>query len=865
MLAKNLAARAPLPASKQVMQRKRFVLLLYLLSLGLLLGCSPAGEDAIPEENTPAIQSPISSEITERIAEPAASMTVLGDGVEIPAGAPASPAYHTDFGAFPRGTLAPVAHAFTIHNRGNVPLTLAEILVPEGFELMFPPDRTVPPGANTIFYVRLQTGTAGLHAGEIRIQLHEFESAPFAFQIQGLVTTHSPFVVTGNGNDIPNGTLNLTTRNHTYFADDSSGFPTVNITFTDGDMEGRLSYSMSPHSGRIHGGSGTVSLQNVPLASIATPADIIVTRVFTIRNNSFESLTLNEISLPNGFYLFREPASTLAPGETTPMAVRLDTSSQGLKVGTITLSSTDVSQLPFTFPIAGFVGTPQPLPAPNLPVFEPVPEIPAEDALPPAPRVNVFGHVINIVNRSSLPSVENFTDFGTVFLGATPAVRTFTLRNTGDLPLTLERVTVPEGFAIVRQPDSPLQPGATTSFQVQLHSSSVGLKAGLLSFGHNASNLNPFAFSIQGIVRERSPVIALQSRHADAGNTPSASSDAHTDFGDVPQGGAPIVSIFTIRNQGELPLTIHSVDVPEGFTLVTEPESTVAAGQSTQFQVQLDSDSFGIKTGILRIDSNDPILNPLVHSLRGTVSDARPILSVLGNGTVIPDGLTRPELALHTLFGSEFLRQDPPQIRAFVIRNVGSLPLQLTRIDLPAGFVLANPFDSTVAPGNATTLQVQLDTARAGAKAGDIVIVSNDDTQSPFTFTIQGMVEAPPATALSVLGNQTEIPNLSADPHSGNHTDFGAHPRHANAASATHTFTIRNDGDSPLFLGSVSVPAGFILVSEPESIVQGRQDTSFQVQLDTSLEGTHAGAVFFTHNGTSLSPFAFRIQGTVAP
>lgn len=879
MQAANFGARIRRPTSRLNGVGSRAASLLCLLVLLSSLGCSPAdppaAETMIPSTE---VETSASTEGTETAApfveeDVRAAIAVFGNDVEIAPGAAVSAEYHTDFGTTPIGQ--PIVHAFILRNHGRIPLTLDALSLPEGFEFAFPPDSIILPAADIPLYVRMSADSAGIHAGDVRIETREETVAPFAFPIRGMTLGPASFLVLGNGHLIADGLLDLKTSNHTFFLNDTDGSvgqPVVAIAINAG---GALTYSVQSGSGITFGhvSSNAPGLDdsfdpaNLPAgltanlaASANVPANASITRTFTIRNDSDRPLTLDRIVIPDGFILLAEPATTLAPGEDTDFQVQLDTSTLGIKVGEITIASDRAIEAPFTFTVMGIVGStwgssPPPLSA-------------EDDPLPPAPRINVFGDNRNIFNRSTAPTPDDLTDFGVVFPGSAPVIHTFAIRNTGTLPLTLEPVTVPDGFTLVNQPISPVAPGETAHFQVRMDSAVSGTKSGLIAFRHNATNLDPFTFAIRGVVREPSPVIAMSADDADSPDGTIPGSALYTDFGSVPLGGTPIARWFTLRNDGELPLTIGSVALPEGFTLADAPADTLLPGESSRFRIRLDADTMGDKTGVVRIGSNDPNQSLLAHSIQGIVTEARPILSVQrGLGESMSASGTRVTTQTHVHIASQILWQQPAHTSSFVIHNDGSSPLQLESVSVPDGFILTRSPADVIPPGGWTRFDVQIDNSVEGSPSGWISIVSNDSTRNPFTFSISGNVVAAPApSVVSVLGNLRYISNLSSMPRDEDHTNFGTHAAADGEASAiARTFTIRNDGAFPLHLGAVHVPAGFILASEPASLLQPGASTRFEVQLDTSLAGTHAGAVFFIHDGRGLNPFAFRIQGTVAP
>ncbi len=107
---------------------------------------------------------------------------------------------------------------------------------------------------------------------------------------------------------------------------------------------------------------------------------------------------------------------------------------------------------------------------------------------------------------------------------------------------------------------------------------------------------------------------------ADGDTTPNTADG--TGFGSVVQGGAGVIHTFTVKNDGGSTLTLGTPTVPNGFSLV--PANPLAAslpsGGSDTFQVRLDSTIVGIKSGQLRIATNDSDENPFNFSINGTVT-----------------------------------------------------------------------------------------------------------------------------------------------------------------------------------------------------------------------------------------------------
>jgi P pilus assembly chaperone PapD len=79
------------------------------------------------------------------------------------------------------------------------------------------------------------------------------------------------------------------------------------------------------------------------------------------------------------------------------------------------------------------------------------------------------------------------------------------------------------------------------------------------------------------------------------------------------------------------------------------------------------------------------------------------------------------------------------------------------------------------------------------------------------------------------------------------------------------TFTVRNDGNQNLTLGTVNLPAGYTLTEGlSASLAPGASDT-FTVRLDSATPGAKTGDISFTNNDSNENPFNFPITGTVTP
>src|SRR5262249_35967018 len=144
-----------------------------------------------------------------------------------------------------------------------------------------------------------------------------------------------------------------------------------------------------------------------------------------------------------------------------------------------------------------------------------------------------------------------------------------------------------------------------------------------------------------------------------------------------------------------------------------------------------------------------------------------------------------------------------PVTQSLTIHNSGDGDLSVSGFNgsqLPAGFSLVTGFgNTTVFPGGALVLTVQIDAAPARTDGAVIHIRSSDPNTGSFDVTLSGVVTAP---EIRVFAGGREL--QSGDPLNFGITVLGT--------PVTQTITIQNSGNGNLLvtpLDSSSLPAGF--------------------------------------------------------
>lgn len=328
------------------------------------------------------------------------------------------------------------------------------------------------------------------------------------------------------------------------------------------------------------------------------------------------------------------------------------------------------------------------------------------------------------------------------------------------------------------------------------------------------------------------------------------------DFGTVTQGDTGPTRTFVLKNDGTDTLTIGTLVIPAGFTIVDNLVSTLAPGDSDSFTLGVDTTVAGNFSGTVSFSNSDPVNNPFTFNVSAVVEVPPPQIpevTVSLDTTNIVDGQTTP-----IPFGTVTQGDAAPTL-IFTVKNDGLAALNLSSLTVPAGYTIVEGLSGTLAPGESDTFTVRLDTTVVGNKPGQITFSNNDTDEDPFNFAISGKIlpsgQGPIASVVQAR------PNLLID--SGNTgVEFGN--RGAAQIGPTRTFRVTNTGDTTLVLGAVSVPSGFTLIDggTGASLAAG-QTTTFTLRMETTNPGPQSGFVSFATNDDARDPFTFLVQGTV--
>lgn len=331
-------------------------------------------------------------------------------------------------------------------------------------------------------------------------------------------------------------------------------------------------------------------------------------------------------------------------------------------------------------------------------------------------------------------------------------------------------------------------------------------------------------------------------------------------FGSTPF-GQPVSETFQITNSGNDTLVLDpgSLTLPTGFTLSGIFPTSIAAGASAYFMLQMSAASAGPLSGSVSFTNNDLANTVFTFTVQGNVSQPVPKAAVdlygPGHLTVTPV----PDNTGSVNFGQT--NQNVPISEDFRIDNFGQAALALTpaSLILPTGFMLVGSFPSSVAPGESQDFTLQFQATTIGTASGTVSFATNDSLNSLYSFAVSGTV-TPPAPVIEVFDRGSLL-------KSGASTITFATVAAGAANSATETLTITNAGNALLTLdsSSVTLPSGYSLITPFSSPVAAGGSTTMVVQLNDTTDGTYTGALSFGTNDGTANPFTATLMGQVLP
>ncbi len=791
--------------------------------------------------------------------EPEPEIAVFDGSTEIPNNG------SVDFGS----TLiaVPVNKTFSVRNTGTDVLNLSHIVLPTGFILVGAFPDSIAAGETSSFQIQLNAVAVGAVTGTLEFDTDDKDENPCKFTLRGTVTPEAvpeieisvgstdipdngsvifgttvagkpvvkTFTIRNIGNasltvgfthPTPDGFSRVGTFPDTIAAGGSGNFQIQLDASVDGIFGGIFEFDTNDEDENPYRFTLTGTVNVVTEAEIEVWEDSVeipdagklnfgvtdvgspVVKSLTVKNTGTAVLELSKLNIPEGFSLVGTFPKTIAVGGTDSFRIRLDADTDGKFIGTLRFVTNDLNETPYNFTLRGIVN---PEPEPEIEIWE---------------------------SNAEIPDSGTFS-FGTAVIGSSGIIKSFTIKNTGTAELTLDSLTLPKGFSLAGTFPETVTAGAADVFQIRLNAEAVGVFEGTLRFDTNDSDENPYNFIVKGAVNPE-PAPEIEVFDATVGIPDSGT----VNFGSTIF-GLPLIKMFTVRNTGTAVLTLGDLELPDGFELVGDFPDTVAAGQSSRFQVRLKADSVAVFEGTLRFETNYDNENPYNFTLKGMVNpEPEPEIEVWDDGTEI---LNNEAVGFgNTLIGS-------PVTKTFTVRNTGMGDLNLTEPELPESFSLVGTFPAYIVAGGTDEFQIRLNAASVGSYTGIFRFYTNDRDESPYSITISGAVNPRQEPEIEMSENGTDIPDGGTD-------DFGTT---VTGIPLIKTFTVKNTGIGVLNLSNLELPEGFSLSDTFPKTVAAKGTDSFQIRLDASLIGIYDGILRFVTNDSNENPYNIRLYASV--
>ncbi|QDU13974.1 Pectinesterase [Gimesia maris] len=353
-------------------------------------------------------------------------------------------------------------------------------------------------------------------------------------------------------------------------------------------------------------------------------------------------------------------------------------------------------------------------------------------------------------------------NFDDTIVGAS-VVKTFTVTNYGERNMALSpTINLPAGFSLISGFGSTnLAPGASTTFTLQMDASSAGSFEGMVSFGVDSSDANPFNFTVTGSAANSMIIDNGDLGYTTSGNwIPQSSTtiyDYYEDDQDVlASDNLPSTDTatwdFTNLAAGTYSISSHW---GSHSNLSSNAQFLISGILGGDITVSLDQryaaddfvDGSGVNweaLGTFQVaGGSDLTITLLDNGTPGRLAADAMRLEVLLPGTIDPeieieagavslvDSVSNIDLG--TAFYGETLSQ------TFTITNTGTDTLSLSSVTLTNGSVFGVPVlpDFTIYAGQSTTFTVEFNsTGTAGPETSLLTINSNDSDEGSFEIDL---------------------------------------------------------------------------------------------------------------------------------
>ncbi|MDX1971900.1 MAG: lamin tail domain-containing protein [Candidatus Sumerlaeia bacterium] len=267
------------------------------------------------------------------------------------------------------------------------------------------------------------------------------------------------------------------------------------------------------------------------------------------------------------------------------------------------------------------------------------------NGVPPAPEADVTFASLPVADAPTTVSLGTFTQ------GTGTQTATFTVTNSGTAALTTSNLVI-SGAGFSAGADALLASiaaAANDTFTVSIDTTNSGTLNGSVSFNNNDADENPYNFPITAsILPAATPEIEVS-----FGASPVTDGATGLNFGSFATGAGNETLTFTVNNAGTGLLSGLSANVTGGVIGSNDLATSIGAGLSDTFTVDVPRSFAGTFPVTVSIASNDADENPF--NFEGNISFAVPTNTPTLTAFSTSDAVVRVTFGTAPLNGGELI------------------------------------------------------------------------------------------------------------------------------------------------------------------------------------------------------------------
>ncbi|MCD4656816.1 MAG: choice-of-anchor D domain-containing protein [Planctomycetes bacterium] len=318
----------------------------------------------------------------------------------------------------------------------------------------------------------------------------------------------------------------------------------------------------------------------------------------------------------------------------------------------------------------------------------------------------------------------------------------------------------------------------------------------------------------------------------------------------------PAYTTFTIENLRAVDLLIDKISVISGdvddFIVDTSKIlSPLPVGALTNFDISFEPSSLGLKSAVVEIINTDKDNNPFTFTVTATA--IAPKINVKQGSNDIPNVTGCYDFGIGNI-------GEMTDAVTFTIENKGVGTLEISDLQLAgincAEFTLDDSMlENQIEEGESTSFELQFAPISPKDKFAIVSILSNDEGENPYIFSIIGFAGTP---EINVKQGITNIPNITGS------YDFGE--VRVNSSSEPVTFTIVNEGTGKLFITNIEKIGAdadnFTLDdSSTASSLDPASETIFIITFNPIVQGPKSLEIRIHNNDIDENPYIFTVTG----